>query len=720
MHCSAGVGRTGTFISIDLARQALQDTGRVRVLNIIRGLRKERVAMVQTAVQYEFVHFAVQTYSRMCKKQLRPLEPEKGAEIKVAAKAIPGFSPRDIGRRVLVRGLDGVDGRLAWCGIHAIKQQPRVGIQFKKPIGKNDGSLTSHATGVPVTHRYFLCSIKHGVITVPDIVTLVEDSSEQDNGNLLGSPGKKKVAASRRPQGSAPGRRRPVKPNHPTHSTTAATEKATLLSDEPLHAPLPAGFNIRTVSASTSASKNPFAFATTSPTSPTPPGADTNPFTSLAKNKSQAPHTTTNVNTPAKPKTTPAALTSTHGSAPPTNHTIKPNNAKAAVVRNAPTNPFARRRQRPHQALGGDASTRPAAGMLRPQSRSRPSPAAAVKTTGGVPVKLDALDARRVDDAHNLANHLANAEVTTAKRKARQVSPSTRVAEKAPTMHTPPRERPASIVELGDMPIWQSLASSAKKGAPARSPSKSPRERPASVVELGDVPIWQSLAASSAKKGTLPRSPSTRPASIVQLGDQPIWQTIKESQTSDPQSRDWQATHCTPDNDYNSGLDSDTGHASDSSSSSSSSGISENINVDSSDINVNMGINDGDDTNMEKIMDGVLDIEADADADMEQTARDLAEMEAALHFAEERAKERDKVLVVALHPVALATFVRVLLRSCVCLCLFRCISTPQLAFSPVWFVASQPHQLAFAPVCFGASQHHQLAFATSRAFCVCV
>ena len=50
MHCSAGVGRTGTFITIDLALEQAQKEGVVDIAGIVNRLREQRMQMVQTEV----------------------------------------------------------------------------------------------------------------------------------------------------------------------------------------------------------------------------------------------------------------------------------------------------------------------------------------------------------------------------------------------------------------------------------------------------------------------------------------------------------------------------------------------------------------------------------------------------------------------------------------------------------------------------------------------
>ena len=50
VHCSAGVGRTGTFIAIDHAQQLLQSESKIDLIQLIKELREDRVAMVQTTL----------------------------------------------------------------------------------------------------------------------------------------------------------------------------------------------------------------------------------------------------------------------------------------------------------------------------------------------------------------------------------------------------------------------------------------------------------------------------------------------------------------------------------------------------------------------------------------------------------------------------------------------------------------------------------------------
>jgi protein tyrosine phosphatase len=63
VHCSAGVGRSGTIIAIDSATRALHARHTVDVHPIVAGLRKDRVMLVQHAAQYELVLEACKQYA---------------------------------------------------------------------------------------------------------------------------------------------------------------------------------------------------------------------------------------------------------------------------------------------------------------------------------------------------------------------------------------------------------------------------------------------------------------------------------------------------------------------------------------------------------------------------------------------------------------------------------------------------------------------------------
>ena len=51
VHCSAGVGRTGTFITLDMMMQQMKAEATLSVCQCVRNLRTQRMKMVQTLVR---------------------------------------------------------------------------------------------------------------------------------------------------------------------------------------------------------------------------------------------------------------------------------------------------------------------------------------------------------------------------------------------------------------------------------------------------------------------------------------------------------------------------------------------------------------------------------------------------------------------------------------------------------------------------------------------
>ncbi|KAL3878255.1 hypothetical protein ACJMK2_030620 [Sinanodonta woodiana] len=56
VHCSAGIGRTGTYIAMDYSFDEGKEEGYVNIFECINKLRQQRVGLVQTAEQYVYLH----------------------------------------------------------------------------------------------------------------------------------------------------------------------------------------------------------------------------------------------------------------------------------------------------------------------------------------------------------------------------------------------------------------------------------------------------------------------------------------------------------------------------------------------------------------------------------------------------------------------------------------------------------------------------------------
>lgn len=66
VHCSAGVGRSGTFITIDTCIQKMEITGLVDVKSVVEKLREQRYSSIQTKDQYIFCYKSVVEYAANC------------------------------------------------------------------------------------------------------------------------------------------------------------------------------------------------------------------------------------------------------------------------------------------------------------------------------------------------------------------------------------------------------------------------------------------------------------------------------------------------------------------------------------------------------------------------------------------------------------------------------------------------------------------------------
>jgi tyrosine-protein phosphatase non-receptor type 12/18/22 len=112
LHCSAGCGRTGTVIALNIIRELMHSKKliQINVKQLVLDLRKQRTSMVQTQTQYHLLHKCIAVY---CKKMLgittvtqspkspspevvKPISPKLVTQILETPKKLPLISPKPV------------------------------------------------------------------------------------------------------------------------------------------------------------------------------------------------------------------------------------------------------------------------------------------------------------------------------------------------------------------------------------------------------------------------------------------------------------------------------------------------------------------------------------------------------------------------------------------------------------------------------------------------
>ncbi|XP_046573688.1 receptor-type tyrosine-protein phosphatase O-like [Haliotis rubra] len=77
VHCSAGVGRTGTYVSLDVFKQAIDEENfdkELDVFDFVMKMRENRSYMVQTEKQYIFIHDTIKEIIIRKKREMEERE----------------------------------------------------------------------------------------------------------------------------------------------------------------------------------------------------------------------------------------------------------------------------------------------------------------------------------------------------------------------------------------------------------------------------------------------------------------------------------------------------------------------------------------------------------------------------------------------------------------------------------------------------------------------
>ncbi|XP_052820621.1 tyrosine-protein phosphatase non-receptor type 11-like isoform X1 [Mya arenaria] len=103
VHCSAGIGRTGTFCVIDMLLNQIKQYGmdcEIDIQKTIQMVRSQRSGMVQTEAQYKFVYYAIHHYIETEKKRA-----EAEQQSQVAGREYTNIKYAAGERNSLTRGL---------------------------------------------------------------------------------------------------------------------------------------------------------------------------------------------------------------------------------------------------------------------------------------------------------------------------------------------------------------------------------------------------------------------------------------------------------------------------------------------------------------------------------------------------------------------------------------------------------------------------------------
>uniref|UniRef100_F1L8J6 Tyrosine-protein phosphatase non-receptor type 9 n=3 Tax=Ascaris suum TaxID=6253 RepID=F1L8J6_ASCSU len=82
VHCSAGIGRTGTIVACEICLKILLEGKNLNVLDVIKEIRSQRAGAVQTEAQYVYLHKTLLEYINAKK-----IDKEKISEFFTAYKA---------------------------------------------------------------------------------------------------------------------------------------------------------------------------------------------------------------------------------------------------------------------------------------------------------------------------------------------------------------------------------------------------------------------------------------------------------------------------------------------------------------------------------------------------------------------------------------------------------------------------------------------------------
>ncbi|XP_064555476.1 tyrosine-protein phosphatase corkscrew isoform X2 [Drosophila montana] len=200
VHCSAGIGRTGTFIVIDMILDQIVRNGldtEIDIQRTIQMVRSQRSGMVQTEAQYKFVYYAVQHYIQtlIARKRAEEQSIQVGREYtnikytgEIGNDSQRSPLPPAISNLSLVSCKSAVAEPLTAATAaaaaanagnkHAAKLQPPL-----PPLGASNNNNSSGSSGNSGNSGSY-CSNSNGVVSSSSSSS---SSNANGNGNILGN-----------------------------------------------------------------------------------------------------------------------------------------------------------------------------------------------------------------------------------------------------------------------------------------------------------------------------------------------------------------------------------------------------------------------------------------------------------------------------------------------------------------------------------------------------
>ncbi|KAL8620116.1 hypothetical protein ACOMHN_066587 [Nucella lapillus] len=202
VHCSAGVGRTGTYIGLDLGMALAVGEGHVDLPGLVQRLRAERVLMVQAVEQYTFLYKAlleaytardtvlsVEEFEQVFPKQLSPSSPHPLLDrefqtLNQLQKLTPGLSydiatqPDNLDKNRNPRVLP-ADDHLVYLTEHVPGRNQYINAVYMRTFYQSRGSILTQCPLASTVVDFWRLVYGNDVTTIVSLISPDEEGKEQ-------------------------------------------------------------------------------------------------------------------------------------------------------------------------------------------------------------------------------------------------------------------------------------------------------------------------------------------------------------------------------------------------------------------------------------------------------------------------------------------------------------------------------------------------------------